>query len=425
MVTQSKLERTVKTKIETDEEQAIRLSKEIHRFVQPLLDWYQFKDSDAMCFCLEKICDIEGLNVTYPKIRDLASGDLKHILNNELRWIYSTMRRMKESAVAGRREKLEKKQREIYILPNDEPLSYLIDRALKELRGEHDQKVRENIELLLEDTSIVRKPSGLVQRLLKGYGFASKGRTNEFLADVASTSDDPNILITDNKGIPTGYALEDLRGLRRRPSNYHRKMYVVAAILDYALRKRGLKEKAIDAIIEREQKRSEREEEHIAYLVVKRPKYIKLIRQMESYGLKGYPLAMVISTILSITINNARDIVDGDNDSMDLSYYNKLKEFVATALPNIHFVELSDEKKRQIEYERFLSSYRAGRVPSRILVTYTGGKNSKVDKMVEVIRDTALSRLGIPFIFDQHRVIKVAGVRDYNNLLMMSKYSKE
>ena len=103
---------------------------------------------------------------------------------------------------------------------------------------------------------------------------------------------------------------------------------------------------------------------------------------------------------------------------MDLYYYKRLEDFINSALPNIYLIDLSDEKTRQANYDRFMESYIGGRV----LVIYTGAENKRVARMVANIREEARRKLGPTYLFDPHNVVKVPGFKKELLLLQDSKY---
>ena len=396
--------KSVRAQSKEETEQALRLSKEVNGFMQPLMDWYQFKSLDHLIPYLEEICDIREIKaqVTHAKIRHLMSGE-RQLYDDVLKWVYSTMRRMKQAVIEGRREFIGYKQIKKYILPNDEPLHDLIVRALREFTGKEDQKATESIEHILEDTNKVRLPSGLVQRIEKEYGFVNPQKTHEFLADVA--------------GIPLSYRLLNLTGEHKTPSNYHRKMFAVTSVLDYAFRN-GFKKQTIDSILERGRKRSAKEGTHAVYLAVPRKMYGDLLKKMEVQGVKDHILCFILSQVSGISLDNAREYISRRTNVMDFYYYKRLEEFSKDALPNIYVIDLSDEKKRQAAYKGFLKLYRG----EHLLLVYSGPESIEVNKMAESIHENARKKLGLTFKFDQHNTILVPGFEKEDKLLANSKY---
>ena len=119
MVRRSKLEKSLIRQSKDEKEEALRLSKEVKGFVQPLMDWYQFRSGEALSKYIEKICDVRETKagVKYSQVRSLISGEIRYLLDNPLLWIHSTMRRMYEASIGGRRESIDPKLRKKYILP--------------------------------------------------------------------------------------------------------------------------------------------------------------------------------------------------------------------------------------------------------------------------------------------------------------------
>ena len=407
MSLQTKIVKSVRALSGVEIDEAIRLSKEAYSFIQPLMDWYQFTSRDSLCSYLEEIFDRSEFEVTYNQARYLASGRVKYELDDSLKWLHSTMRRMHEAAIGGGRVHIDKGLRRKYILPNDKPLHELVIGAVKEFTGEETKEAVTqavaSIEQILEDANKVSKPAGLVQKISRNYGFANPQKTQEFLADAAN--------------IPLNYKMLNLTGTHKEPSNYHRKMFAVALALDYSW-ENGFKNNAIDAILKRGRERSAKEG-HTIYLPVSRYTYDILLKKFEAKGIRDHILAVVLSQVLGISLYNAKnDYIPRKNKVMDFDYYHKLEEFVGYALPNIDVVELSDKKKRQSELDKFLKEYKGGRV----IVAYDGHEDIEVNGMVKVISLEARKKLGLSFLYDPKSTIKVPGFRDCKDVLMDSKY---
>lgn len=87
--------------------ESLRLSREIHGYVQPLRDWYQFTSKNALARFLADACDSNEVTVTYKTALNLVGRGLRKDYGDDLLWIHSRMRRLLESAQGGNREKIE------------------------------------------------------------------------------------------------------------------------------------------------------------------------------------------------------------------------------------------------------------------------------------------------------------------------------
>ena len=337
------------------DEEAIRLSLKIPRSVQQILDDYQIRDRDALVrFIIYKLNSpelaLEEVPITDHSVEGLIYGIIRVQLRDDLRRIYWYMNTMCEATEANRKEAIiGHVSRKKYFLPNRESLHDLIVRALKEFCDLGKLESVSSIEAVLKDQSKVKRPSVLVKSVVKEYGFASSGHLYGFLTDVADT--------------PTsGYRLEDMTGSHKIPSNYHRKLFAVAAILDYATQN-GLKDKAIAAILQRGGKRSLKEGVYVDYLMVKRSRYKVLLNKIEEKGITGKVLGSILSKLFGITMDVAmHDYVTRNNHCMWLDHYNRLEEFTDKLLPLIGFVDLRNPKTRKKVYDKFMKTYRGGRV---------------------------------------------------------------
>ena len=411
----TKIAKSVRAQSRFERDEAARLSKEIHGFVQPLLDWYQFEGRGGLVhFVVDELTfspehSLEEIKVPYKPVESHVFGKVRAELSDDLKRIHSYMRRLLESAEAGNKERViidaisnPEYRRAVakghrweisqYISPNREPLHDLVGRAFRELVGEGQEKAIKSIESRLGNETAVKRPSGLISRLFHTYSFANLGKLHDFMSEFTN--------------VPPNYYLRDVKGLHKIPSNYHRKLFAVALVLDYAAEHEGLKEKVISAILEREKQQRKKEGKRFEYLTVNRPTYLKLIREMESKGLTGNLLGAYISQLMGITIENAvNDYIAGRNFTMGFANYRLLQKFNDKFLPKVTIVNLRDAKTRSREYDRFMQNYTSGRVLviTTTLVTPTGFLSQEYKPLLNSIITKVKSELGFSYLFPGYK----------------------
>ena len=421
MSKKSKLEESVEASGQSKAKrrrEAIRLSREIYEeFVPEIMDWYPFRDRGELAhFVTDRLNSpelvLKEVKITYDAVINLVFGEVERVeLRNDLTRIHWYTSTMLETAKRGYKEiildKVPKGKLRKYFLPNRESLHDLIEKAIKELISEEKQEeAKKSIEAMLDDPSQVRQPSGLLQRVKKAYGYGSRGAVNEFLADLAGT--------------PRDYLLRPVTGERKNPSNYHRKMFAVAAALEYAV-KNGFRDKAVTAILERERMRNLKERAGVTYLIAGRSDYTKLLQQLEEKGIEKPILSGSLSRILGVSEKGASLYIDGIRDSMQLTVYLQLSDL----LPRISIFDLRDESRKEEEYKRFRENYESGRV-----LVKTSTKLSPDDiKLLQAIRKIVSIRGGFLFVYPTPKPVtpEIKDLKDfppYNGLFVTPNYSK-
>ena len=378
-----------------------RLTVEIEGYVQPLRDHYQFIGRDAIVrffferYKAEKVTyqrgQYEDIGSTRMKLknpsersfRELIYGMKRTTISSDLVWLHSEMGRLVSRAQNGAREtltdfRLPDKNKK-YTLPNNQSLDDLIEIASMELLGVSNPDEKAEIKAYVaSQLNAVKKPSSLVARLNVSYGFNYASDVYDFLSDISET--------------PFGYLLRDLSS-RNDPSNQHRKMFAVAVLLDYALKDTKTREYARLAIMECEKKRRDKQGKSVSYLGIGKKDYIKVIEELKSrYGLEGHSLGVLLSGLIGITIDNAKnDYITGKNNSMSIHQFETISNFTAKTLPRSYILDLTKKRTVNSEYERFVRTYKEGDVILLINKWETG-------LMAEKIREFVASKMGFPTV---------------------------
>lgn len=432
--TQSLLEKSVRQlhSRASQRREAIRISKETHGFIQPLIDWYQFRSRETLSqFIADQLTFVtdfafEEMLIEYRTVQKYVYGAMRHLPSGNLRRLNSHMRMMLEAAKTGkddfvtkydplrhmptyeRRKKIPHGRRD-YFLPNREPLEKLVGKAVKEFTCHDNSKVKESVESLLENKDRVQSPLGMVDRVTRAYGFASPEGLNGLLREVAEIEG----------RIKGGFKLKNLKGKIISPR--HRKLFAVAAVLDYAA-KNGMKQEAINAVLNRERQASLRQGSHFEYLIVSRNEYMGLIREFGRKGLPDRLIGSIIGYLFGHSIESAvTNYVSGDNNLMSLRRYLRLQEFKDKMLPYTLIIDLTDPKKRREEYARFIRKFKGGRVVVKTehLVYVNNRLNAEHIPMLERIAYRVRMVGGSAFLFPSYKQVhpELTGFQDYKNLL--------
>ena len=361
--------------------ESIRLSTEIHGYVQPLRDWYQFTGRNALARFLADTCDSKEVKVTYGAAKNLIMRGLRYDYGSDLISIHSRMRRLMESAQGGNREKIDdfhaKDSKKKYTHPNNQPLEHLLDDVSFKITGNcgASKYARKN----LDRNDLARNPSSLVDRVRKEYGFASTVNLSEFLAHTAK--------------IQIDYRLPNTLSATKDPSNYHRKTLGIALLMDYAVR-HGMKDKTIAFILSKEAERVSKNKKFV-YLKTDRKEYSKLIESLRSKMPTRRALSVVMSGFMGISMENAEnDYLAGRNDFMPKREYDKLENFEKFILPVSYVLDLSYPSTRNAELNKFASGY--GGKP--VLVLAIKSQASDIAQEVDSIREIVAAKIGAPLV---------------------------
>ena len=404
-----------KSQSRAEREEAIRLSKEVHGFVQPLLDWYQFKGRGGLAnFVADELAyspehSSREIKIQYNSVEMLIFGRVRRELSDDLRRIHSYMRRLLEVAEEGNKERAIVRaisnpeyrravakgfRQEVsqYLLQNRESLHDLVSRAFRELVGKEDEEAIKSIEAKLGNETALKRPSGLIKRLANAYGFANIEMLHDFMSEFTN--------------VPNNYYLRDISGLHKIPTNYHKKLFAVGLVLDYAAEHEYLREKVISAILEREKQKAKEEGKRFEYLTVNKATYLRLIRKMENKGLTGNLLGAYMSQLMGITIENAvNDYIAGRNHTMGLANYRLLQEFNDKFLPKVMIVDLRDTKTRSMECNKFMLNYTSGRVlvVATTLVAPAGFLSREYKLLLNSIITKVKSEAGFAYLFPSYK----------------------
>ena len=391
-----------------DRREAPKIFKEMRVMVQPLMDWYQFESKTELArFLAEELCGIQW-EKSYSKsprllkkklnlLMDLLGGYNYKVLTNEKIAVHRLMHDMLTTATTHYQKWSEGYQPyrpSMGILPQTQSLSSFVDESIKKLLRREDVAAVAYVNHGLGEFKRTGQFSNLVSKLKRSYHFPSKGSVKKFIFEFAGNAANPY----QKGGIGAGI-----------PTNTHRKLYSVALILDYASQSK------LDVDI------------NPSLFYVGRNIYLREVDKLKHVGLKGEALASVIGNVIGVSEGNARgEYASGRRKSVRLDYYSRLCEFNDATLPNISFVDITDPSRMQREKDRFMSSYKGGRIlviAGRIFA-HRGNVSSEYAQVLKEIKDKIESMGGLPFLFPTFAGItpQVSGYLHYKELLTGTKY---
>ncbi|MBI3035825.1 hypothetical protein HYY71_05890 [Candidatus Woesearchaeota archaeon] len=251
-----RLEKTIKADGGTKaRREAVRLSREIRGYVQPLMDWYQFRSIRGLADYLVKEFSSETVRLGRSNVLDLMLGEDRVTPTPQVLKVHDAMQWLFRKAIEGAEKQaqgyLQHKVPSEYVLPSREPLDIFINRTLEGILGEATYGDRKIVIDGLRKFTRVKQLHELVQTIIKDYGFTSKDRFSDYLSDHA--------------GLQKNERFDDRDSGARKPLNIHRKAYVTAFILD---RFRG------------------RVNVNPRYLAVRLPEYDAMLKRFEEKGIK-------------------------------------------------------------------------------------------------------------------------------------------
>ena len=361
--------------------EATRIVKELHAMVEPLMDFYQFKNRRNLDEFIAQEYSLGEIKNPYTLIWGVFTGFHYKTLTPAIEKLQMAMVDLLRRA---ERHEPVKVQPHFVITQKDskvtESLTDFTERAISAVLNGHYDECRRYVKTGLEKFRRVQQLVNLVRGLPKAYPFSHKKSAYDYILHLM------NIDVPET-GHFFRHGQRDLEG-DGRPVNVHRKIYTAALILDFS-RKKGLQ-----ANIDPE------------YLSANYKQYRDEINRLKEHGIPAPVSEELLSSILGVPKASTRAYFQRTRKSIPYDKFMELQVTINRRVLPVFVIDLSEIANRESEYKRFMSNYHGGKV----LVKTRKTIDKRDVQLLAEIRDVAYDS-GLPFIYPTPRrqIPEVAG----------------